>query len=173
MKKLNLNNKNELFTNDLDYYAGKYSFMESLKLGGTGSTKLIYKSGIIEIENLITSKGNDFVYINLELLKNGLLLRTNSSQNIKCFGFRLDEIKTLSVTVFKVQIRVKKFGVYVTKIVNRGELEIKDGNSCVRLLILVKDLKSFTKFMNKPILKEKLKYIVSNNEPEKEESYIM
>lgn len=173
MKKLNLNNKNELFSNDLEYYGGKYSFTESLKISGTGATKLIYKNGISEIENSITSKGNDFIFINLELLKNGLLLRTNLNHNIKCFGLRLDEIEDLNLTAFKVQIRVRKFGVYVTKIVHRGELEIKDSNSSIKLLILVKDFKSFIKYLNKPKLKEKLKYVVSNNEPEKDESYIM
>ena len=173
MKKLNLNNRNELFDNDLDYYGGKYSFSESLKINGTGSTKVIYKNGISDIDNSITSKGNDFIFINLELLKNGLLLRTNLNQNIKCFGLKLDEIETLKLTAFKVQIRVKKFGVYVTKIVHRGELEIKDSDNCIKLLILVKDFKSFTKYLNKPKLKEKLKYVVSDNEPEKDESYIM
>lgn len=173
MKQLNLNSTNELFPNDLTYYGGRFSFKENVLLKGTGSSKLIYRKGVSEIENSILSKGNNFIFINLELLQNGLLLRTNMNQDIKCFGVKLDEIETLNLTAYRVKIRVRGFFGYVTKIVHRGELVIKDNNSSIELLILVKDFNSITKFLNKPILKEKLNYEISTNEPERDESYIM
>lgn len=173
MQKLTLNNSNDLFSKDLNHYGGSFSYKEKLQLQGVGSPKLIYKSGISELDNSILAKGNYPIFINLEVLKNGLLLRANLNQETYCFGIKIDEITALQLTAYKVEIRVKKFGSYTTKIVHRGTLEIFENKQSIQLSIGIREFKTMHSFLNKPMLKNKLNYTISNNPPEKDASYIL
>jgi hypothetical protein len=133
MKKLNLTNSYNLYSRDLENYGGAFSFFEKLKLKGIGSAKLVYEKGIDEIDKIILESGNKVAILNFELLKNGLLLRYNINNEIGCFAFRLDEICSINFLSIPIQIRVKRFGRYITKIVYRGELELINNNEKVTL----------------------------------------
>lgn len=170
MEKLNLTNSYNLYTRDLENYGGEFSLFEKLKLKGIGSAKLVYEKGIDEIDKIILESGNKVAILNFELLKNGLLLRYNINNEIGCYAFRLDEICSINFLAIPIQIRVKRFGRYITKIVYRGELELINNNEKVKLYVLTKDFKSILSFLRKPLLVEKLNFKISNNEPEKDES---
>ena len=91
MKKIILNNKGQLVTKDKMYFGGKYSLLERIRMGGIGSAKVIYKSGVPYFDEIAFVE-NEISFANFELLKNGLLIRVYRNLKFRYIGFQLHEI---------------------------------------------------------------------------------
>jgi len=79
---------------DKSHFGGKYGFIQRIKLGGIGSPKVIYKSGIPhfdELKNQIAE--SEIPFVNFELMKNGLLIRLNHNLKTRYVGIQLLEYK--------------------------------------------------------------------------------
>jgi hypothetical protein len=63
-------------------YGGEYSFFENVKMGGIGSPRLKYVSGIPEFDEIQYSDDLEQAASNIELLKNGIILRINKKQKL-------------------------------------------------------------------------------------------
>lgn len=63
-------------------YGGAYSFFGKLKIGGVGSPKVIYRSGIPEFDIIHYSDDLEKSMTNFELLKGGLIIRINKKQKL-------------------------------------------------------------------------------------------
>ena len=101
LKIVQLKNNGRLTIKDKEYFGGKYSFIQRIKMNGVGSPKVIYKSGIPYFDELSSFVENEVPFVNFELMQNGLLIRLNRNQKTRIVGFRLDEI--LMVKYFKTQ----------------------------------------------------------------------
>lgn len=81
-------------------YGGKYGFFEKIKMGGVGSPKIKYRSGLAEIDEFVEeTAGNDIPHLNFEYLKNGLLARINKTQYLKGVIMAYDEITSIDLTI--------------------------------------------------------------------------
>jgi hypothetical protein len=83
-------------------YGGEYSFFENLKMGGIGSPKLKYVSGIPEFDAIHYSDDLEQSISNIELLKNGLILRINKKQKL---AVAIAELQLLTSIQLQPQLR--------------------------------------------------------------------
>jgi len=143
MKKIILNNKGQLILRDKDYFGGKYSFIERLKMNGIGSIKVFYQSGIPYFDE-VESIENETSFVNFELMKNGFLIRLNRNQQLRYIGFQLHEI---------LNIKLEKDH-------PESVLKISTLNDDLLLFkIPTRDIDSLAAFFKKVIFKEKFEYI--------------
>ena len=84
-------------------YGGKFRLFEKIKMGGVGSPKIVYHSGLEEIDNLKEDVGSDLCYINFEFLKNGLLGRVNKGQKLIGVIMHYDEIEKIFLSKNKLE----------------------------------------------------------------------
>ena len=80
-------------------YGGKYRFFEKIKMGGVGSSKIVYQSGFSEIDALMNDVGSDLCYINFEYLKKGILGRVNKGQKLIGVIMHFDEIEKIHLSI--------------------------------------------------------------------------
>ncbi len=79
-----------------DSLGGKYSLWERLKRKRIGSPMMFYSKGIKEIDALQALASNE-ILINVELLKEGLLVRIAERTNTYFIPFRKEEIETIEL----------------------------------------------------------------------------
>jgi hypothetical protein len=153
---------------DKFYFGGEFSFLEKIKMGGTGSTKVIYESGITAFDQLGQVAENELSFVNFELLKNGLLMRLNRNQQIRCVGIRLDDIQTIELLAFRIEVIKNKWGKTVKEIVYRGELAIHstDGEQ-INLQVITQQFKSLLRFLKRKPFEGKFRHSISPLPPEK------
>ncbi len=81
-------------------YGGKFGFFEKIKMGGVGSPKVKYISGLPEVDEFVDeTAGNDIPHLNFEYLKNGLLARINKTQYLKGVMIAYDEITSIDLSI--------------------------------------------------------------------------
>jgi len=76
-------------------YGGEYSFFEKLKIGGVGSPKLNYISGIAEFDEIKNQDSLEISSSNIELLKAGLIIRINKRQKLAVAILHLQELEAI------------------------------------------------------------------------------
>lgn len=172
MKLLKLNHHNNINFLDLEFLGGSFTFIEKIKLRGTGSPKLIYRSGIEAIDKSLTTHSNKINYVNFELFKNGIVIRYKNDTKSIGIGIQINEIERIVLTAFKIKIWRKIRWKKQSDIVYRGELDIFINNKVLQFSILTKDFESCFNFWNKKHLHEKFEYKVSNTPPENDESLL-
>jgi hypothetical protein len=96
LKKIILNNKGQLVNQDKMYFGGKYSLLERIRMGGIGSAKVIYKSGVPYFDEIAFVE-NEITFANFEILKNGLLIRVYRNLKFRYIGFQLHEILKIKI----------------------------------------------------------------------------
>ncbi len=72
--KLVTTNSGYLEKEDLEYLGGRVPFIKAIKMGGIGSPKIEYLSGIPEIEK-VKNFNSDLNLVNLEILNKGIVIR--------------------------------------------------------------------------------------------------
>jgi hypothetical protein len=81
-------------------YGGKFGLIEKVKMGGVGSPKIKYISGLPEVDEFIEeTAGNDIPHLNFEYLKNGMLARINKTQYLKGVMIAYDEITSIDLSI--------------------------------------------------------------------------
>jgi hypothetical protein len=168
------NRSGELIRPEQKAFGGTFPFFEKLKMGGTGSSKMIYHKGIPEFDLLNKGEVGMTSFVSFELLKNGLLLRLNRNQKTKCLGIQLTHIKVIKLLAYRIEIREKRFSIHKTKIIHRGELTIesKDGG-LAEFEILSSNFESIKKYFECPPLNPIFNYAISTNPPQKDIGYLI
>lgn len=162
MRLLETDSNGTLTPAELAYFGGAYTLREKLQLGGTGSSKIIYQEGIPIFDEFRRGIENEVAYVNLEWLKNGLILRLNINQRLSCVGLTLVEIESINLLAYRVKIRRMHFGILVNKIVHRGELEIVDSSGLkARFLITPPFFEGMLHFFSRQELEGRFRYAVS------------
>jgi len=76
---------------------GKFTFWQKLKLAGTGSEKLIYKSGIVAFDRWINFNQDDN-YCSIEIYPKGFICRYQAAiQRQAAVGFLYNEIEKIEI----------------------------------------------------------------------------
>ena len=162
MRPLETDSTGNLTPAELARFGGTYTFREKLQLGGTGSSKIIYQEGIPIFDELHRGIQNEVAYANFEWLKKGLILRLNISQRLSCVGLTLEEIESINLLAYRVRIRRMRWGVLVSKIVHRGELEILASNGLkAKFVITPPFFEGMVHFFSKEDVVEKFGHAVS------------
>lgn len=172
MRLIQTNINGELTAKDIKYFGGQYSFWDKVRKRGIGSAKIIYDSGIEEFDKLKRNITGEIGFVNFELLKNGLILRLNITQRFSCIGIKLDEIKEINLIAYRIRIEVKRNGVFETKIVHRGILEIITLNEGLRFSIVVREFESIVNYFKRDEFLAKFYFSVSTNPPEKDYNFL-
>ena len=173
MRILTTNVHGELRRKDLIHFGGAYSFWDKLKLGGTGSPKVVYESGLEAFDAQKRHTSGEIGFINFEIMKDGLILRLNMNQRLFSVGFKLSEIEKINFTAFTIDINNSLLNPGKEKIVNRGEIEIVTPEHRIEFAVIVKQFKGITQFFMKKELVQKFKFQKSNNPPTKDFSYLI
>ncbi|MCX2744232.1 hypothetical protein OO013_10165 [Mangrovivirga sp. M17] len=82
-------------------YGDTFTFWESLKLGGIGSPRLILINSTDEETQKLINRTNASKNCNIQLLKNGFLIRFRSKNDEYGIGINFSEIKVLKISRFK------------------------------------------------------------------------
>ena len=83
---------------DLTRYGGKHSWLYQLRHDGTGSVRIPYLYGIRHFDEGRRDVAGEMPFVSFELLKNGLILRWNCNQRIRCVGVQLSSIERIELT---------------------------------------------------------------------------
>lgn len=153
MKEVEIELSGQLVLSEKRYFGGRFSFFESLRIGGTGSPKIVYDKGITAFDEMDDGIANEMSFVSFELLKNGLIIRLNRTQKLCCVGAKLNEIEKIKLTRFKVDDTAEGSGY-------RGLLEIQEYNgSNSSFSIFTQNFNSLLQFLKKQPLVAKLEYI--------------
>lgn len=105
----------------LEQYGGGLSFWQSVKMGGTGSRKVKYKSGLPELDAL-RDKYVDHPTVSFQWLAKSLLVRINLASRLYGLYLTHDEIETIRLYqskeavmsedwfTYRLDITVRDFG---------------------------------------------------------------
>lgn len=168
MRVVKTNRSGELTKPEQKAFGGAFSLLQKWKMGGTGSSKIIYQKGISAFDELNKDEEGVISFISFELLKNGLLLRLNRNQRTKCLGILLSELKKVALEAYRIEIIEQGISLNRIEIVQRGVLSVipKEGESAT-FEVISSNFKSIKAYFEKPMLKDKFTFSISNNPPEK------
>ena len=121
MRIVNSNISGNININEIEYFGGNYTFWEKLKMKGVGSNRLVYLDGIEQLDLLRRNVEVELVFVNFEILKNGLILRANCNQRIMNVGVRISDLLEVKLVGYKMNFGTHQFGD-----VHRGVLYIKE-----------------------------------------------
>lgn len=150
MKILKTKKGGELTESEKDYLGGEFSVLEKLKNKGSGSNRFIYHKGLDEFDSLKRGVEGEIVFVNLELFKNGLVLRANCNQRTRSIGYKLNELTSISMIGFRIQVRYHIiFWFYLNRIVHDGQLEIQEASSAgnMKFSVIPSEYKALSRFL--------------------------
>jgi len=184
MKPIKTASHGELRSTDSDKLGGQFTWREKLKMGGSGTSKILYRSGIPYFDELSKIAEDELAYANFELFRNGLVVRFNRVTKLRVAGCTMEEIERITLVAFRVRIsRRASFGPqYIIglfkptfRIVHRGEISLYLVGSDQPMIfdVLVGNFKAIKQFFERPPFYSKFHYSVSPNQPELDFSHYL
>lgn len=165
MKSIEIELSGALEEEELEYFGGAFSFRENLRLKGTGSPKVYYSKGIPEFDELNEFVENEISFVSFELMKNGLILRLNRTQRMRCVGALLTNLKGIRLTGFRKVVEYRRW-LYKREIVHRGLLEIEEGDGTLsQFHVPEQNFNGLQKYFSKPIFQDIFVYRVGTEPP--------
>ena len=152
------------------YFGGTYSLWEVIRKQGIGSPKIIYASGIETFDYVEQGAANEVAFVNFELLRNGLILRLNRRQMIRCAGIRLSDLLMVNLEARPIKVSARRYGWPTTKIVHGGTLHlVSTAAEVCSFTVLVRDFPQLLSFFEKAEFAGKFEYSVSMDPPEEDD----
>jgi hypothetical protein len=151
---------------------GPFSLYEKIKLGGTGSAKVIHLKGLNGIPNL-ESEEQDFNYTSFELFSKGLIIRTAEHQKTKSFLVLESEVKSIRLIRRRMKVKNRRL---LTKshhyIVNDAKIELKLNDELIlTFYVPTTFFKPIDRFFRKLWLNDKTEFEVLSKEPIQDQSH--
>ena len=155
MQIINLSHDGQLKQREIDYLGGNFGWLAVLRMGGIGSSKFIYESGIEGFDQLkeLTTASN---YINLELLKEGLAIRFKKQNSFKACLLLYDAIKEILVVSQKILVYYRG----QPKIVHQADIDIVLTTGVIKLKLHPTYYEAGMDFLKKNIIKGRCKFIL-------------
>lgn len=150
----------ELTRSEKYHFGGSYSFFEKLFNGGVGSNKLIYEEGIHEIDYLKRNIEGEIVFVNFELLPNGLIIRANCNQRKVVLGVKISDIKSIVLMAKRLTDETVLTEYKNLQIEFEGEISIHQlfTDKISKFLVTGSEFKDLVKFFQARQLDGRLKY---------------
>lgn len=172
MRELKFDLNSNIKTDEIDSLGGRYKFWNRLRKS-TGSSKFIYVSGIEEFDQTMRGVNAELGFVNLELLKEGLVIYYNINQRLAAVGIELNEVRQIELISYRIEIRVRQFTKYVKKIVHRGELKIIDSSHCAEFRVTASQFKKIINYLSRDEFEQYFNYSISINPPEKDYGHLV
>jgi hypothetical protein len=138
----------------------EFSLMKKLKIGGSGSMKMIHIEGI-ELIAKFDSTSKSQHYLSFELRPNALIGRTNGDP-VKTFFIRKEAVSSIIFETYNLRI-VTKTGIFIR---HEALVYIVIDKRIIKLYVPRNAYKPVKKFFGKDWLKEKIDFTLSSAEPE-------
>ena len=166
LRELSTSPNGELDKQEKAFFGGEYGFWAKLRQGGTGSAKLIYESGIAAFDATDRGVENEVSFVTFELLRNGLVLRLNRNQRLRCVGIRLTELKYIDLVGYPIKIQHQGLSRRETKVVHHGELELTGRNGQrSRFSVITQNFAEVLAYFGRKELAAKFRYRISSESP--------
>ncbi len=164
MQVINLSQDGQLRHRDICYLGGCFSWMEVIRMGGVGSSKFIYESGVDGFDQLkeVTTASN---YVSLDLHKEGLAIRFKKQNDFKACLLRYDDIEEIKV----ISQRIRVFRMYMEsfmryrgrpKIVHQANIDVLLLTGTIKLKLQPTYYNTGIDFMKKSTIKGRSKFIL-------------
>ena len=174
LRELNTTPSGALDKREKAFFGGEYGFWAKLRQGGVGSAKLIYEAGIPTFDATDRGVENEVCFVTFELLRNGLVLRLNRNQRLRCVGIRLTELKYIDLVGYPIQIQPQGLSRRETKIVHQGELELTGRNGQrSRFSVITQNFAEVLAYFRRKELAAKFRYRISSEKPGKDYGYLV
>lgn len=174
LRELNTTPSGELSKSEKAFFGGTYGFWAQLRQGGVGSAKLIYESGIPAFDALDRGVENEVAFVTFELLRNGLVLRLNRNQRLRCVGIRLSELKYIDLVGYPIEIHYQRLGAPASRVVHQGELELTGWNGLrSRFSVITQNFEQVLLYFRRRELADKFRHRVSPDAPGKDYGYLV
>lgn len=82
-------------------YGGPYSLWQKIKIGGVGSPRVIYKSGLSTFDAIHYTDNQEQSLTNFQLLREGFIIRINKRQQLGIAIEKLNQLENIHLN-FKV-----------------------------------------------------------------------
>lgn len=149
MKIVSLGNDGVLRQRDQAYLGGTFSLLESLKMMGVGSPKMVYLSGIDQFDSL-KGLSTSLDYVSIELLRDGFAIRFKKQNTFKASLVNYTEIRQVKLLVQKcTQLYRGRDQVYY-----ETDIEMLLDIGLVKFELLPSHYKSGSRFFKKPPLRD-------------------
>ena len=147
----------------------KYSLLEALRLGGSGSPRIVYQAGIPTFDSTDESEAIKPAFVNIERWKEGLLFRLNRQQFQAAAGIRYADLQHIELIAFRILTVQRRLGRITTRIVHRGELTFVDqvGARC-SFTVPTRYFTSTLQFFQHNAFQDWFRYAVSLDPPERD-----
>ncbi len=164
-------NKDGILDIEFSKLGGQFPLKEKIKLGGVGSTKIIYDKGVAEFDLLRNNLVCEPLYANFELLRNGVVVRCYLNNRLKAVGVRYVDISTIHLLGYRIKIKTKGWGRIVYKTVHRGELLLAlNSSGTIELSVPTVSYKSVKKSFERDAFSNFYTYSISLDPIEKDYS---
>ena len=147
----------------------EYSLLEALRLGGSGSPRIVYQAGVPNFDPTDESEAIKPAFVNVERWKEGLLFRLNRQQSQVAAGIRYADLQRIELIAFRILIAQQRMGRITTRIVHRGELTFVDqlGERC-SFTVPTRYFSSTLQFFQHSAFQDWFRYTVSLDPPERD-----
>lgn len=143
-----------------------YSFLEKLKLKGTGSSKLIYVEGVLSLNKLANSS-QSHSFASFQLYPKGIVIRMSKNGKVEGIVLKKEEIEEIAIVARRIKIKNRSFLRLVKyKVVHDATLSIqlKSGEP-ILFYCLTAHYRNVLPFFRKDWLKSKLHFSVDPADP--------
>lgn len=174
MKEIRLDASGEMTPTEKYTYGGQYSFFDKIKLGGIGSQKIVYESGLQVFEEAEIVAYNEVVFFTMELLKNGLILYFNKRNANRAAGLKLDQLKKVNLTISDIPLSFNQFGKKSEKIIQRGLFKFEEmDNTSIDFSVFAQNLNKTISFFSKKPLVDKFELKTESAPAENDYAYLI
>lgn len=140
-------------------YGGEFSFFQNIKMGGVGSPRMTYLSGIPAFDEISALDTPERAYLNLALVKKGIIFRINKRQVLGSAIAHLSSFNHIKLTAFEI------YNHEMNEIKIAGDLEISIADQNIYLAISAQNIKKVDEFFNKSFFKSLYQFTMDNSEP--------
>lgn len=138
---------------------GKFSLWEKFKIGGIGSSKTVYISGIDHFDKLL--KSQNLRYTSFELFPQAILLRTLNRNNLNSILIEKSDIRSITFTSRRIKVKYKgRF-----KIVHDAKINFQLMDHSIHFYTPTSFYKPIKKYLNKSWLKSLSQFELDPNPP--------
>ncbi len=97
MEPLEIDGNADLDIEDVALLGGRFGILEKLRMGGHGSTKIIYKSGIPHFDKVDRNIDGETPFVSFEIMRKVLILRLNQNQRVAAVAMHMEELQTIDL----------------------------------------------------------------------------
>lgn len=147
---LKLNKKGLINPTDKAAFGGEFSLLDRIRLGGVGSPKMVYENGLAYFDELPAQIVGETPFLNVELLRKGLILRLNHGQRLRAVGVLLSDLTEIAVDDFNIGLQYWRYDAEQNKLIRRVLFTMTtDSGERVQCRVLHSEVQRLVRFFDR------------------------